>query len=135
MSTKIAVVVAALVVVTLHAWPVAAQNATPIDHWHGTVTGIVEQVRTDSLGRQVVTMNNGKTYRIRAADSPVLGSGDGAWINRDFVLLRAVPAAASGLAGLAAARAKCRADWPADFVLQRTCIEMQEEAYRDLVGR
>ena len=125
--------VVGVVAAILYTSSVAAQVAVPIDHWHGTVTGIVERVSVDSQARQVVLLDNRKTYRVRAEDSPVLARGDGVWLNRDFVMLVEPSTVVSS--ELAAARSRCRAEWPADFVMQRHCIEQQEEAYRALGGR
>ena len=126
-------VVAGVVAAILCTSSVAAQDAVPIDHWHGTVTGIVEQVSLDSQGRQVVLLDNRKTYRVRTEAPPALTRGDGVMLNRDFVVLVEPSTVVSS--ELAAARSRCRAEWPADFVMQRYCIEQQEEAYRAVGGR
>ena len=130
--------------------PGLAQTISPADHWNGEISGLVDRVEGSA-----VVLTSGRAYRYRTdVLREIVGPGDSVRLHRDYIIRgtetvyvqrgqRGRRWFGRGLADLSraesdeleAARAQCRADWPADFVMQRYCIERQEEAYYDLRGR
>ena len=135
-------VIAALFVV--HTPAEAQPPITPFDQWHGTVSGIVDRI----VGA-AVELESGRAYAYRTDNlAALLATGDDVRLNRDYiqkvtpegpVLVYVQPATSMrgpaqrrqllGSSELEQAFAQCRADWPADFVMQRYCMERQEEAF------
>ena len=146
MDARIVIAAAAVAVAVVNTAPVSAQYRA-VDHWLGSITGHVDAITFDR--GTIITLEDGQSYRVRADLSDALASGDRVRLHRDFVQKmtearttlvyynRPSPTRVSleSNVELDAARAKCRADWPADFVMQRFCIEQQEEAFRDLRRR
>ena len=103
----------------------------------------------DRIVGAAVELESGRAYAYRTDNlAALLATGDDVRLNRDYiqkvtpegpVLVYVQPATSMrgpaqrrqllGSSELEQAFAQCRADWPADFVMQRYCMERQEEAF------